>query len=395
MESVLVVDDEPAVRRFTSRVLSEEGYGVKEAVDGVDALRLIRTEMMDLDAVVSRHRHAEDERRGAAPVAVAGTAPAAGDPDVRLRQRPSEPPGHRESVRRSRQAVPRPSVLLAEVRRCIQLEASGPGPAWGGREGSMTPRFLFLATLAATPPSPAPPPVRAARRASRAARPGGFPVSCAPEAQRRFEHAMAVLHSLLVGGRRARVRRGARGRLHLRHGALGPRAQRLGQPLRRRSDRRRRSRRAPRRPTQAAALPARDRRASGGSSPRRPRSTAIAERTPNAARLQAYADTMARLHRDFPRTSRSPSTTRSRWWRRRPAPTRPSPSRSGRSRCWIRCTQRYPDHPGLAHYIIHSTDSPGWPRSASRGPPLRPDRARRAPRAAHAVAHLRAARAVG
>jgi two-component system cell cycle sensor histidine kinase/response regulator CckA len=38
--SVLVVDDETAVRRFAARVLEREGIGVLEAIDGVEALDL-------------------------------------------------------------------------------------------------------------------------------------------------------------------------------------------------------------------------------------------------------------------------------------------------------------------------------------------------------------------
>jgi DNA-binding NtrC family response regulator len=40
--TVLVVDDENAVRRFAVRVLEREGYIVLEARDGVDALELLR-----------------------------------------------------------------------------------------------------------------------------------------------------------------------------------------------------------------------------------------------------------------------------------------------------------------------------------------------------------------
>jgi two-component system cell cycle sensor histidine kinase/response regulator CckA len=48
-----VVDDEPVVRRFAVRVLEEEGFLVSEAADGVEALRLLREEVPDVDAVVS------------------------------------------------------------------------------------------------------------------------------------------------------------------------------------------------------------------------------------------------------------------------------------------------------------------------------------------------------
>jgi two-component system cell cycle sensor histidine kinase/response regulator CckA len=50
---VLVVDDEPAVRRFAVRALGEAGFGVHEAVDGVEALDVIRGGTADLDIVIS------------------------------------------------------------------------------------------------------------------------------------------------------------------------------------------------------------------------------------------------------------------------------------------------------------------------------------------------------
>jgi two-component system cell cycle sensor histidine kinase/response regulator CckA len=51
--SVLVVDDETAVRRFAVRVLEREGYGVAEAVDGMMALELIKQGGTSIDVVVS------------------------------------------------------------------------------------------------------------------------------------------------------------------------------------------------------------------------------------------------------------------------------------------------------------------------------------------------------
>ena len=126
MESVLVVDDEPAVRRFASRVLREAGYGVEEATDGVDALRLIRTKAGDLDAVVSdivmpRMNGVEllqslsMERPGLPVILMSGFGA-----DQLSRRGIVSPCG----------VLAKPfdaELLLAEVRRCIQLEASGPG----------------------------------------------------------------------------------------------------------------------------------------------------------------------------------------------------------------------------------------------------------------------------
>jgi DNA-binding NtrC family response regulator len=50
---VMVVDDEPMVRRFVSRVLLEQGFGVLEAEDGASALELIHTTAIQPGVVVS------------------------------------------------------------------------------------------------------------------------------------------------------------------------------------------------------------------------------------------------------------------------------------------------------------------------------------------------------
>ena len=50
---ILVVDDEPGVRRYVARVLEDEGFGVGEAADGAEALELIRAEPDGWDLVVS------------------------------------------------------------------------------------------------------------------------------------------------------------------------------------------------------------------------------------------------------------------------------------------------------------------------------------------------------
>jgi CheY-like chemotaxis protein len=50
---VLVVDDEPAVRRFVSRALQAVGLAVHEAEDGLEALSLIREGRAAIDVVVS------------------------------------------------------------------------------------------------------------------------------------------------------------------------------------------------------------------------------------------------------------------------------------------------------------------------------------------------------
>jgi DNA-binding NtrC family response regulator len=52
-EHVLVVDDEPVVRRYVARVLEEEGYATCEASDGAEALRLLRGADTRFGVVVS------------------------------------------------------------------------------------------------------------------------------------------------------------------------------------------------------------------------------------------------------------------------------------------------------------------------------------------------------
>jgi CheY-like chemotaxis protein len=51
--SVLVVDDEAAVRRFAARVLERDGYGVVEAADGAEALELLKDVQASVDVVVT------------------------------------------------------------------------------------------------------------------------------------------------------------------------------------------------------------------------------------------------------------------------------------------------------------------------------------------------------
>jgi two-component system, cell cycle sensor histidine kinase and response regulator CckA len=53
LASVLVVDDELAVRRFAVRVLQRAGYQVLEASDGVEALEMVKLHVATLSVVVS------------------------------------------------------------------------------------------------------------------------------------------------------------------------------------------------------------------------------------------------------------------------------------------------------------------------------------------------------
>jgi tetratricopeptide (TPR) repeat protein len=83
-----------------------------------------------------------------------------------------------------------------------------------------------------------------------------------------------------------------------------------------------------------------------------------ADQSPNAVRLQAYADTMARVYRDHPDDIEvsiyyalalvaTASKTDTTFANQKRAAAILNPLYA-----------RHPDHPGLAHYIIHANDSP-------------------------------------
>lgn len=183
-----------------------------------------------------------------------------------------------------------------------------------------------------------------------------FPVSCSPEAGRRFEHAMALLHSFWweEGENAFHAVLAADSTCAMAYWGLalnawgnpfagGP----IGATLAR----------GVRAAARASALGARTARERGFIAA----AAALyrdAESTPSATRLQAYADTMARLYRDFPRdvevaiyhalalVATAPRTdTTFAQQRRAVAILEP-------------LFARHPDHPGLAHYLIHATDSP-------------------------------------
>ena len=206
-----------------------------------------------------------------------------------------------------------------------------------------------------------------------------FPVSCTPEARRRFEHAMAVLHSFWweEGEKAFNAVLAADSTCPMAHWGIALNA--WGNPFAS----------GPAGPTlakgveaasRATALPARTRRERGFIA-------AVAalyrdaESRSNAARLQAYADTMARLYRDYPRDvevaiyhalallATAPRTDTSFAQQRRAIGILEP------------LFARHPQHPGLAHYVIHATDSPPLARL---GLPAARRYARIAPAAPHA-----------
>ena len=183
-----------------------------------------------------------------------------------------------------------------------------------------------------------------------------FPVSCTAEARHRFEHAMAVLHSFWFeeGPRAFGAVLEADPDCAMAHWGLalnawgnpfvgGPSGSRLTEGARS-ADR-------------ASAGPFRSARERGYIA-----ATAALYRdtggTPNAARLQAYADTMARLYRDYPG-----DTEVAIYYALAQLATAPRTDTTfAQQKRAIAILDplfaRHPDHPGLAHYIIHSADSP-------------------------------------
>ncbi|MEO8089108.1 MAG: hypothetical protein ABI703_02290 [Gemmatimonadales bacterium] len=183
-----------------------------------------------------------------------------------------------------------------------------------------------------------------------------FPVSCSTEAGRRFEHAVAVLHSFwFEEGRTAfGAVLEADSNCAMAHWGLALNA--WGNPFA---------------GGPSGAVLTEGARAAERASAKRPgsarergfisaaaalyRDTAGAS---NAIRLQAYADTMARLYRDNPR-----DTEVAIYYALAQLATAPRTDTTfAQQKRAIAILDPlfalHPDHPGLAHYVIHSADSP-------------------------------------
>ncbi len=207
-----------------------------------------------------------------------------------------------------------------------------------------------------------------------------FPVSCNAEAQRHFEHGMAALHSFWwdEGATAFRAVVAADSTCAMAYWGLalnlwgnpfagGPSGDDLG-------------------PGAAAAA----RALSLGAPTARERGFLAAagalyrdyETVQNARRLQAYSDTLRRLYRSYPRDVEvaiyyalslvaTASATDTTFARQKRAAAILNP-----------LFRRFPQHPGLAHYIIHANDSP---RLASLGLDAARRYAQIAPAAPHAL----------
>lgn len=213
-----------------------------------------------------------------------------------------------------------------------------------------------------------------------------FPVSCTPQAQQRFERGMAMLHSFWweEAPREFRSVLEADPNCAMAHWGLavnawgnpfvgGP----VGEDLR-----------------QGAAAAAHAAQV-GGKTPREQGFIAAAVAlyrdhgtVPAPARLRAYSDTLARVFRDYPDDPEvslyyalslvaTASPTDTLFIRQKEAASILTP-----------LFARFPDHPGLAHYIIHANDSPRLAalglEAARRYATIAPD----APHAQHMPSHI-------
>jgi hypothetical protein len=213
-----------------------------------------------------------------------------------------------------------------------------------------------------------------------------FPVSCTPTAQHRFEHAMTVLHSfwweegdrafgdvLKADSTCAMAYWGLALNAWNNPFAGGP----AGPALTKGADAAR----------HASALPARTARERGFVA-----ATAALYRdagsTPNAARLQAYADTMARLYRQFPKNVEV--TIYYALGQLATAPRTDTTFAQQRRAIAILdpLFARYPDHPGLAHYVIHATDTPQLAHLGLKAARRYAEIAPAAPHAQHMPSHI-------
>jgi tetratricopeptide (TPR) repeat protein len=183
-----------------------------------------------------------------------------------------------------------------------------------------------------------------------------FATSCRPDAQVRFERAMALLHSFWweEGGRAFRAVAAADSTCALAYWGLALNSWGnpfVGGPS---GDNLRQGAVAAVRALALGAPTAREQGflASVGALYR------DYQTTPNSRRLLAYSDTLARVYRDFPDDPEvaiyyalslvaTASPTDTTFTRQRQAAAILNP-----------LFRRFPEHPGLAHYIIHANDSP-------------------------------------
>jgi len=188
-----------------------------------------------------------------------------------------------------------------------------------------------------------------------------FPISCNPQAQQRFSRALAVLHSFWWEQGQAAFEAVADADSTCAMAYWGIALNAWGNPFAGgpggnagKGDPLRRGAAAAERASALGAGTARERGFLAASAALYRGFDSI----PNARRLQAYSDTLARVYRDFPTNTEvaiyyalslveTASKTDTTLARQRQAAAILNP-----------LFRRFPEHPGLAHYLIHANDSP-------------------------------------
>ncbi len=183
-----------------------------------------------------------------------------------------------------------------------------------------------------------------------------FPVSCAPEAGRRFETAMGVLHSFWWEEGDAAFNRVLEAESDCAMAYWGLAMNAWGNPFAGGPTGPALSRGAEAAATAWSLYP--------DTSRERGFIAAVAalyrdaDKTTNAVRLQAYADTMARLYRSFPKDTEVAIYHALALIATAPKTDTTFAQQKRAAAILNPLFAKYPQHPGLAHYIIHSTDSP-------------------------------------
>ena len=218
-----------------------------------------------------------------------------------------------------------------------------------------------------------------------------FPISCNPQAQQRFSRALAVLHSFWWEQGQAAFEAVADADSTCAMAYWGIALNAWGNPFAGgpggnagKGDPLRRGAAAAERASALGAGTARERGFLAASAALYRGFDSI----PNARRLQAYSDTLARVYRDFPTNTEvaiyyalslveTASKTDTTLARQRQAAAILNP-----------LFRRFPEHPGLAHYLIHANDSPRLARlgldAARRYAEIAPS----APHAQHMPSHI-------
>ncbi|HEX2249251.1 MAG TPA: tetratricopeptide repeat protein [Gemmatimonadales bacterium] len=213
-----------------------------------------------------------------------------------------------------------------------------------------------------------------------------FPVSCTPLAQRRFEHAMAVLHSFWWEEGDAAFSRVLEADPQCAMAYWGLAMNAWGNPFAGGPTGINLTRGAAA-AQKARSFPARTPREAGFISAVSALYSDAAS-TSNTARLQAYADTMARLYRDFPEDTEVATYHALALVATAPKTDTTFAQQKRAAEILDPLFALHPDHPGLAHYVIHSTDSPQLAqyglRAARRYARIAPS----APHAQHMPSHI-------